>query len=124
LPTATMALKPNRRPPFTTLATRLMLMTRSTNSGWAFHSARSLLSPLSPLNAFSSRCEHSDPEFSGHYTSGELRTLELEPTLARPFGQGSDPPVIDIAAPVEGHLQNPSALGDFRDALSDQTAAL
>src|SRR5271163_4314618 len=103
-PTTTRAAKPKRRPPFTTLATRLMLTSFSVNSlssrsrGWRSPS------PLRP-----SRC---------------VRAIglpsKIEPALAGSLGQGLDPAVIHIGAAVEHDLLNPGRLGAFGEQFADR----
>src|SRR5215475_14256284 len=83
-PTTTSAVKENRRPPLTTLATRLMATTRSVRS-----------STLASIFASATR---SPP-------------LENKAGGAGRFGQGLDPPVVLVAAPVEDDLADPALLG-------------
>src|SRR5579863_5212767 len=100
----TRAAKPNRRPPLTTFATRLMLTSFSVNSlssrsrGW-----------LSPSRLRPSRCVRA---------IGPL--LELEPALAGGVGQGLDPAVIQIGAAVEHDARDPRRLGAFGEQFADR----
>src|SRR5258705_7486920 len=92
-PTTTSAAKPKRRPPFTTLATRLMWTSLSVNS--LSRSSRSrrcgsramILFQLVPVPQF--QCCRS--------------WSEIEATLARRLGQRLDPAVVEIAAAIEHH---------------------
>src|SRR5262245_10098990 len=88
-PTTTSAAKPKRRPPFTTLATRLM---------WTSLSVNSLSRSSRSRRSRGSRAIMSVQLFS------LVLLLEAEPALARGVGQRLDAPVIEIAAAVEHHL--------------------
>src|ERR1700674_1714611 len=95
-PATTRAAKPKRRPPFTTLATRLMWTSLSTRPP-----SRSSRPPRSRPRPRSrrSRC------------SAILhRPLELQSTLAGGVGERLDAPVIEIAAAIEDDRLH--ALGD------------
>src|SRR2546426_8231436 len=100
----TSAAKPNRRPPLTTLATRLMPTSFSVNSlssrsrGWRSPS------PLRP-----SRCVRAMGPLS-----------EIEPALAGGVGQGLDPAVIEIGAAVEHDPLDPGRLGAFGEQFADR----
>src|SRR5688572_20965784 len=76
-PTTISALKLKRRPPFTTLATRLMWMTRSWRSSRLLESIGVIV---------------------------YLRPSEIQAALARAVGQSLDPTVVDVAAAVEHDL--------------------
>src|ERR1043165_9082242 len=102
----TSAAKPKRRPPFTTLATRLMLTSFSTNSV----SSRSRGGP-SP-----SRRRRSRPP---PWVRAIRTSSEFEAALAGGFGQGLDPAMIEIGAAVEDDLLNPGRLGALGDQLAD-----
>src|SRR5918999_3430427 len=82
-PTTTSAVNEKRRPPLTTLATRLISTTRS----WRSEEAPCLSLCLLSL-AIRSR-------------SGVANGLELQPGRAGPFGRGPDPAVVAVAAPIE-----------------------
>src|SRR5271170_164176 len=100
----TSAAKPNRRPPFTTFATRWMPTSFSVNSlssrsrGWRSPS------PLRP-----SRCVRAIGPPS-----------EIEPALAGGVGQGLDPAVIEIGAAVEHDPLDPGRLGAFGEQFADR----
>src|SRR6266853_100340 len=99
----TSAAKPNRRPPLTTLATRLMPTSFSVNSlssrsrGWRSPSPprRPCVRAIGPLS-------------------------EIEPALAGGIGQGLDPAVIEIGAAVEHDPLDPGRLGAFGEQLADR----
>src|ERR1700730_18156467 len=97
-PTMTSAANPNRRPPFTTLATRLMWTSLSVNS----------LSSRSRSRAM--RMFRSMFRFARAHARAGL--LEFEATLAGGLRKRLDATVIPIAAAVEDHR---------RDALADRT---
>src|SRR5271156_2537720 len=101
----TSAAKPNRRPPFTTFATRLMLTSFSVNS--LSSRSRGWRSPSPPLRP--SRCVRAIGPLS-----------EIEPALAGSLGQGLDPAVIHIGAAVEHDLLNPGRLGAFGEQFADR----
>src|SRR5260370_27088273 len=97
----TSAAKPKRRPPLTTFATRLMPTSFSVNSlssrsrGWRSPSPlRPCVRAIGPLS-------------------------EIEPALAGGVGQGLDPAVIEIGAPVEHHPPDPGRLGAFGEPFAD-----
>src|SRR5216683_2881651 len=100
----TSAAKPNRLPPLTTLATRLMPTSFSVNSlssrsrGWRSPS------PLRP-----SRCVRAIGPLS-----------EIEPALAGGIGQRLDPAMIEIGATVEHDARDPRRLGAFGEQLADR----
>src|SRR5882672_4628931 len=86
-PTTTKAEKLKRRPPLTTLATRLMWITRS-------------------FSLSSSIC-----------SNAMVSSLELEPALAGRVGEGADAPVVEVAVPIEHDaldLLGEANLGDER----------
>src|SRR5690606_17939532 len=93
-PTTTSAEKLNRRPPLTTLATRLMWMTRS-------------------LSLSSSKL-----------SNAMLRLSELEAGLARCLGQRLDAPVVQVAVAVEHDLVDLSLEADLRDQRADLLGSL
>src|SRR5499427_6179571 len=86
-PTTTRAVKEKRRPPFTTLATRLMATTRSVRS-----------SALASI-------------FASATQSLPLCQLKSQPAGSGRLGQGLDPPVVLITAAVEHDLADPVGLG-------------
>src|SRR5215204_3821150 len=95
-PTMTSAAKPKRRPPFTTLATRLMWTSLSTNS-------------LSR----SSRCPCSRAIFV------PIRS-EIEAALAGGVGQRLHAPVVEIAAAVEHDVLQSLLQRALGDQLADR----
>src|SRR6266536_1704119 len=100
----TSAANPNRRPPLTTLATRLMPTSFSVNS--LSSRSRGLRSP-SPLRP--SRCVRAIGPLS-----------EIQPALAGGVGQGLDPAVIKISAAVEHDPFDPGRLGAFGEQFADR----
>src|SRR3954447_10025268 len=106
-PTTTSAVKLKRRPPLTTLATRLIATTRSTYAvfSWAAppeRSRRSRRSPEPPAR----RCGPGIRQ-----SSQKEKTSELQPALAGCVGEGGDSPVVPPAAAVEDHGIDASGLG-------------
>src|SRR5437870_9257081 len=99
----TSAAKPNRRPPLTTFATRLMPTSFSVNSlssrsrGWRSPSPprRPCVRAIGPLS-------------------------EIEPALAGGVGQGLDPAVIEIGAAIEHDPRDPGRLGPFGEQCADR----
>src|SRR3954452_4613281 len=104
-PTMTRAAKPNRRPPFTTLATRLILTSFSVNS----LSSRSRDWPSPPSRLRRSPCVRAIAVLS-----------EIEPALAGGIGQGLDPAMIHVPAAVEHDVRDPRRLGALGDKLTDR----
>src|SRR6266581_6843846 len=101
----TIAAKPNRRPPLTTFATRLMPTSFSVNSlssrsrGW--RSPSPPLRPSRPVRA--------------------IKPLsQIEAALTGGVGQGFDPAVIHIGAAVEYHPLDPRRLGAFGEQFADR----
>src|SRR6266404_3174611 len=102
----TRAAKPNRRPPFTTLATRLMLTSFSVNS----------------LSSRSRCCPSPSPRRRLSPWVRAIRTSsELEPALAGGVGQGLDPAMEQISPAIEHDPLDPGRLGAFGDQLADRT---
>src|SRR5579871_5170833 len=104
-PTTTSAAKPKRRPPFTTLATRLMLTSFSTTS------------PSSP------RPRSRSPPRSRRSPLLSLRAmlwplLEGQPALAGGIGQGLHPAMKQIGSAVEDHFLDASRDRPFGDQLA------
>src|SRR3954451_20781385 len=95
-PTTTSAAKPKRRPPFTTLATRLMWTSLSTNS-------------LSR----SSRCPCSRAMFRSNQS-------EIEAALAGSVGQRLHAPVVEIGAAVEHDVLQSLLQRALGDQLADR----
>src|SRR6266568_4684969 len=125
-PTATSALKPNRRPPFTTLATRLIAMTFSISpspSRWrsaeSRRSAAALRDALPPPRAASPELPSSPvrteppalPDRPALTDRARVRSpLELQSAFASAVGHGLHAPVILVARAVEHHLGDPLRL--------------
>src|SRR4051795_11860352 len=101
----TSAAKPNRRPPFTTLATRLMLTSFSANS----LSSRSRGWPSPPSRLRRSPC-----------VRAIALPSEIEPALAGGVGQGLHPAMIHIGAAIEHDALDAGCLGALGDQLSDR----
>src|ERR1700760_3508633 len=95
-PTTTSAVNENRRPPLTTLATRLISTTRSCRS-----------SPVA--GTVLSRVAMSRSSVAG---------LERQPALTGTVGEGLDAPVVLIAAAVEHRGFDPGRLGPLRQQLA------
>src|SRR5262245_29067165 len=91
-PTATSAVNENRRPPLTTLATRLISITRSWRS--------------SPRGLTVSTFVVSIPFIAIAHRSGS----EAQASLARPLGEGADAAVVLVAAAVEHAGLDPGLL--------------
>src|ERR1700712_3425443 len=124
-PTIISAVKLKRRPPLTTLATRLIVTRRSMYGvlSWAApprppsrRSRRSRLSPLAPPG----------PPPSRRVRPGIRRSLqscrctsELQATLAGGVRQCGDPTVVDVATPVEHHRGHAGLAGTGGDELAD-----
>src|SRR5215218_5389165 len=107
-PTTTSAAKPKRRPPFTTLATRLMCTSLSTNS--LSRSSRSRSRPdLAIVNSV--LVGASRPWIIG---------LETEAAFACRLGQRPDATVIEIGAAVEHDVLYTLGGGPLRDELADR----
>src|SRR5229473_2000588 len=101
----TSAAKPKRRPPLTTLATRLMPTSFSVNS--LSSRSRGWRSPSPPLRP--SRCVRAIGSLS-----------EIEPAFAGSIGQGLDPAVIEIGAAVEHDPLDPGRLGALGEQFADR----
>src|SRR5688572_13329960 len=101
----TSAAKPNRLPPFTTLATRLMLTSFSANSD----SSRSRCWPSPPSRLRPPPCVRA------------IRVLsEIETALAGGVGQGLDPAMIHVGAPIEHDALDTGRLGALGDQRADR----
>src|SRR5438876_3363345 len=112
-PTTTSAVNENRRPPLTTLATRLIATTRSVRSS-ALESIRASATQILLSKHVNARLFR----FSPCGSSAPSRS-ELEPGGSRGFRESLDPPVVLVAAPVEDHLDDPALLGLLRHQLTD-----
>src|ERR1700747_1146657 len=103
----TSAAKPKRRPPFTTLATRLMLTSFSVNS--LSSRSRPCRSPSRPRRSPCVRaCVRAMPIPS-----------EIETALAGGIGQGFDPAVKQISAAIKDDLLDPGRFGSLSHQLAD-----
>src|SRR5215475_11457160 len=120
-PTTTSAVKLNLRPPWTTLATRLMVTTRS-------RYAVPLSAP--PPRRSSRRSRRSPPPLPGpeprragaairlsfsRYSCSRSCRSQFQSALARAVGERREPAVVGVAAAVEDHGADPgggSALGN------------
>src|SRR6516165_4007397 len=106
----TRAAKPKRRPPFTTLATRLMLTSFSANS----------------LSSRSRACRSPSPRpRRSPCVRAIVRAMptpsEIEAALTGGVGQSFHPAVEQIGATIEHDSLDPSRLGPFGDELADGT---
>src|SRR5688572_19758786 len=99
----TSAVKLNRRPPLTTLATRLIATTRSTSADF------SGAAPRSPRH-----CRRTHP---GH-DAGDLAS-ELQPCFSCRVRQCGDAAVVTIAAAVEDDRRDALLLRALRDEGAD-----
>src|ERR1700712_3784440 len=138
-PTITRAVKLNRRPPLTTLDTRLIATTRSRN--WLF-SPPSRPPPRPPRSSRRPRPSRSPPPpprggrlsvvagpalpavigCSDIMQSFRFQSLEFQPALARGIRQRSDPAAVGVAAPIEDHGVDARGLGALGDQLADPNA--
>src|SRR3954447_3036050 len=116
-PTTTSAVKLNRRPPLTTLATRLMATTRSR---YAVAAAPAPAPRPSPR-----RARRSPPapvprrRAPGIRSSLSLRSSECQPAFAGRIGKRCDPSVVAVAAAVEDHGVDARGLGALGDGSAD-----
>src|SRR5512135_2578619 len=132
-PTATSALNENRRPPFTTLATRLIEMTFSTMSLPCSRS-RSRREPRSPRPRSPPRPRPRPRGASAAGRSGAAVSvpsvvaccssamLELQSAFARAVCDGLHATVIPIAGAVEHDPRDPRRLGPLRQQLPGRLA--
>src|SRR4051794_35300348 len=125
-PTTTRAVKLKRRPPWTTLATRLMATTRSTY--WLFSAPPPRRSsrprpwrspPRCPRWAPLIRCSSSLSFDAVKVLSGAVGWSEAQAAFAGAIGQGSDAAVVLVTCTVEDHGVDARALGTLRHELSD-----
>src|SRR3954470_5442674 len=116
-PTTTSAVKLKRRPPLTTLATRLIATTRSMYD-W----------PLSaPPRRSSRRSRRSPPPRRGAAISGSSSRQRLpangpserQPALARAVGQRRDATVVPVPRAVKHDGGDPGLLGALGQQLAD-----
>src|SRR5262245_208893 len=97
-PTATRAVNEKRRPPLTTLATRLISITRSCRSR-----------PLGLTVSIAMERMRVEDELA--------RSSELEAPLAGALGDGGDAPVETVSTPVEDAGLDPRSLGALGEQL-------
>src|SRR4249919_407582 len=126
-PTTTSAVKLKRRPPLTTLATRLIATTRSTYAVFSAPASRrpSRRSRRSPDPAPPPR--RWGPAITGlpqslrwsRSGSRSAARSQRQPTLAGAVGDRRDPPVVAVAAPVEHHGLDAGGLRTLGDELAD-----
>src|SRR3954453_7717636 len=108
-PTTTSAEKENRRPPLTTLATRLMWTTRSFSSGRSFGLIGAAI--------------HS-PHDARAWRDGRNQKVEFEPGFPCAIGHGGDPAVVVEPVPVEDHGGDLHVLALLGEQLADFLGAL
>src|SRR3954463_5515608 len=123
-PTITRAVKLKRRPPFTTLATRLIATTRSMkavlSAPWPPRRSSRLPRPDPPP----APVRRWDPLMSNYLfsflrrSSCRLRS-QREATLAGTVGQGGDPSVVLVARAVEHDALDAGRLRPLGDKLAD-----
>src|ERR1700755_1546475 len=109
-PTTTSAAKPKRRPPFTTLATRLMLTSFSTSS------------PSSRLRSRSPPRSRRSPPLSLRAILSAL--LEGQAALAGGVGQGLHPAMKQVGSAVEDDLLDARGDGPLGQQLADRLGRL
>src|SRR6267142_4028831 len=107
-PTTTSAAKPKRRPPFTTLATRLMWTSLSLNS-----LSRSSLCRSRP-------CSRAITIIRSGYRFRLPIPSEVQPAFAGRFGERLDAAVIDVAAAVEHDVLDARRRGALGEPLADR----
>src|SRR5215207_863123 len=119
----TRAVNEKRRPPRTTLATRLMVMTRDSRSPpTSVGSSRVWVVPYAMVKLLSAmraterqrRSDDKRPAWPGNAMNGHL---ELQTCVSCGRGEGGDPTVIEEAATVEHdplHARGAGPLGDER----------
>src|SRR4051812_11957886 len=114
------AVKLKRRPPFTTLATRLIVTSRS------MYGVLSWAAPPRPPSRRSRRSFPPGPPPSRRVRPGIRRSLpscwcpsELQASLAGGVGQRRDPPVVAEATVVEDDGLDTGGLGPVGDELAD-----
>src|SRR5581483_478797 len=107
-PTTTSAAKPKRRPPFTTLATRLIWTSLSTNSLSRSSRSRSRLGSRAIGSVFPV------------WRHGRRHpSSELQSALAGGIGERLDAPMVEIAAAIEHHFLDALLGGALGDQLAD-----
>src|SRR3954469_16407052 len=116
-PTITSAAKPKRRPPFTTLATRLMCTSLSTNSLGSRWAPRSR-PPPSRLGSRAIRI------FSLFGQFARPHPLEIQAALARGVGERLDAPVVAVAAAIEHDVLDALLDRALGDELADRLGGI
>src|SRR3712207_2473120 len=118
-PTTTSAVKLNRRPPLTTLATRLIATTRSTyavlSAPWAPRR-----SSRPPRRSPPARCPRWGPLMTGSSSLRFSSSSEPQAALAGAVGNGCDPTVVLVAGPVEDHAFDTGCLRALGHQLAHQ----
>src|SRR4051794_17042325 len=123
-PTIISAVKLKRRPPLTTLATRLIVTRRSMYGvlSWAAPprppSRRSRRSRLSPPPGGPPPSRRVRPGIRRSLPSSSC-TSELQPAFAGGIGERGDPAVVVVAAPVEDHRGDAGLAGPVGHQLAD-----
>src|SRR4051795_6509873 len=122
-PTITSAVKLKRRPPLTTLDTRLMATTRSMKLLFSAGAppgprppsprARRALPPPAPPPR---RC---GPGIRRPSRSAQRCSSEVQPALAGPVGQRGDAAGVPVATPVEDDRGDPGGLRPLGDERAD-----
>src|SRR3954452_18231000 len=128
-PTTTRAVKLKRRPPLTTLATRLMVTTRSTYAFFSAAASRRLSRPppwrsrrsLPPAPAPVPRRWGPGIRRSSSLVlgGGSAARSQGQPTLTGAVRDGGDAAVVLVAAAVEDHRVDPGLAGALGDQLAD-----
>src|SRR5579872_6558163 len=132
-PTTTRAVKLNRRPPLTTLATRLMVTTCSRYavcfSAWlprrSSRRSRRSPPPLPPRRGapgISGSFRNVRNVRNGADLGGRTKLQscsQLEATFTCTVGDGGDPAMVLVAAAVEDHGADAGGLGPLREQLAD-----
>src|SRR6478735_6283738 len=122
-PTMTRAVKLKRRPPLTTLATRLIATTRSMyavlSAAWPPRRSSRLprRSPPAPVRRWDPLMFELPSLFQSR--SWLLSRSEREATLAGAVGERGDAPVVLVAGAVEDHALDTGGLGALGDELTD-----
>ena len=125
-PTTTSAVKLKRRPPFTTLATRLMATTRSMYAALLARRAATVVTASSVRAAGTAAAALGSAHVelpSSSSCSVECRRWswrsERQPALAGAVGQGRDAAVVLVAGSVEDDSLDTGPLGALGDQLAD-----
>src|SRR5262249_13825130 len=113
-PTTTSAVKENRRPPLTTLATRLMATTRSVRSS----ALASIFASATHVSLFGTRLVTLMPTAVRQCLGSQVNYLERQAAGAGRLGQSLDTTMVLIAPAVEHDLADAALLGLLRDELA------